>query len=1127
MKNKYGQTALILILLTAAALIFLAITLNWGRIAQVKALVTIAADGSASLMASDAASYGEMQKQTNLKDTNKITGETGGWLAILLVVLSILLCIIFPPTGVFAWALTIATIAMAIANLVLQVVVIQPGITALWNSLQKNQPIPQQFYEGGVAAALQGSVTDQVNIADYFDWNANGKFGIDEFSFSKDTVSRFAVFYTDRLKMLNQKPIPQVQFFYDQLNELMNGESCAQNESDYASYPGIITLNPACAGLDCINNPANPACQVKIPNGFQLHDACTGSDFKNTATYSPYCDPCCQQQCVPGSNPCKLLRPPPSVCPSGDSNCGINNPYGSSYPDIYDPSFQNYAVGLSFLDQFGRDQQIGPFTSLTPREVLPPGTFFPNGIYPFFWLMNDYSPEVDNINPGSLQPAQYHWCTAPAYTPPAGYLDLAQLSLPYSCSGQDCCVNYLPNSVTNGLPNPSKGTTIDMVGSPSFGPNPALDPSFAEGGSGSWLQGDSQMCSTAWPYNGADSNLPDGTCEWSGNTADPLNPAPPTPPSPLTEPPSTLDSLDDTMHTLSDFVNFAKVFLSNDVGTLSSSFSTWYPQAATWIATPCTPIDSESFVGWQQCNTPGVQVPGRLLTIYAPPGYPNIDGYDPATPVDKLGDWNTLITNWLNTVYTSNNTWCVPSEATLLNGNGSTAEDTYINSNSINYNGVEGPWGDLPHVMACLNYNSNPPNGTSQNSSVYNYTQCQSALTSCNLPTSCDDLTQCGSGGPGRCSDNSPCSDSLSGTPCDPLILGRSLVAGPVPAYDGCAGKYAAWVNDSLTLATDEAPKFALRSAFLTDIYTRAKIMPKIFQAGEKALSAFLAPCAGSNCSDGGPAAQLIWANSHPSPTSSLPNSVIYGWVDNLPGGKGGCMDSIGNRVGCAHIVKVTAYSVGRGGSQGGSQAVLPWIETSCTKKFLGICIQRSYTLVARDGQVYASVKRWDENHGNSLLFPNGHPLWQFMFHNPKAGSAGTGQDFMQACNGFTLPGGGHIGFGLKSQTVAGLGCQGTPQCPSTSQMSPADVKVLGEAFMLNDRGDGSVDPSANSGGYKSCLSQANILLANAPESHVCAQYIASRDASRPSADTASDYSVKFVGCGPESEDLTYTNGGL
>ena len=66
---------------------------------------------------------------------------------------------------------------MSVVTLVLQLVVINPMITSLWNNMEKNWPIQQQFYEGGISTALQGAVTDQVNITDYFDSNANGVFG--------------------------------------------------------------------------------------------------------------------------------------------------------------------------------------------------------------------------------------------------------------------------------------------------------------------------------------------------------------------------------------------------------------------------------------------------------------------------------------------------------------------------------------------------------------------------------------------------------------------------------------------------------------------------------------------------------------------------------------------------------------------------------------------------------------------------------------------------------------------------------------------------------------------------------------------------------------------------------------
>ena len=454
MKNKYGQTALIMILLTAAALIFLAITLNWGRVAQTKSLLSIAADESAALLASEAASYGEAQKQTNLVDQNQLQGPTGTFLDLILLIIAIIVAVVTFGVGTpFLSFIAVASVALAAVNLVLQVVVVQPMISSMWNSLQKDQPIQQQFYEQGVSTALQNSVGDQVNVTDYLDWNENGSFGFNSTGQPNDLVPRYAIFYTDRLRMLNQNPIPAVVFFYNQLSELMNGESCDQNANDVSLFSQYgITENPACTKLDCAADPIDPACEMKIPGGFQLNDACSGSNPNNITTYTPYCDPCCQPQYVPGSSPQKALRPT-SGCPAGDGNCSLNNPYGGSYPDIYDSSFQQYSNGLSALDKLGRDQQMPPFnTSITPQGSANNGIYFPNGVFPFFWMMKYYSPQVDNIDPTSgVQPSQYHWCTPSvtgAYTPPTGYADLNQLSLPYTCSGADCCVNKILNNVT-------------------------------------------------------------------------------------------------------------------------------------------------------------------------------------------------------------------------------------------------------------------------------------------------------------------------------------------------------------------------------------------------------------------------------------------------------------------------------------------------------------------------------------------------------------------------------------------------------------------------------------------------------------------------------------------------------
>jgi hypothetical protein len=237
---------------------------------------------------------------------------------------------------------------------------------------------------------------------------------------------------------------------------------------------------------------------LKVSNkyGFQLNDTC--SDWvPGTSAYNPSCDPCCQPMLADG----KPLRPTycypyvdtvtgetpypevcfgnpkatdtsgNSICPCSDPastdarcttaplQCSTNNPYGLPY--IYDSSYQEFANQQSFLDKYGRDLQKIPSASVMPLTNLTVLGNFPNGVFPFFWLMKDYSPEVDNIDPTSptgLTSSQYHWCASPNPSAPAappGFEDLTQLglnnfTLPYTCSGQDCCVNSLMDSTTTG-----------------------------------------------------------------------------------------------------------------------------------------------------------------------------------------------------------------------------------------------------------------------------------------------------------------------------------------------------------------------------------------------------------------------------------------------------------------------------------------------------------------------------------------------------------------------------------------------------------------------------------------------------------------------------------------------------
>jgi hypothetical protein len=307
-------------------------------------------------------------------------------------------------------------------------------------------------------------------------------------------------------------------------------------------------------------------------------------------------------------------------------------------------------------------------------------------------------------------------------------------------------------------------------------------------------------------------------------------------------------------------------------------------------------------------------------------------------------------------------------------------------------------------------------------------------------------------------------------------------------------------VSDSYTLFVDETPKFAKRAQYLTDLLGKAQTLQNISQQGNTALNNFLA----------GPAATLAnGVTAQATKVSTLPNTVIYGWQDNPPkGGAGGCTDPTShNRVGCVHIVKVTAKSVGHGAA-----TRLPWIKTT-TKSFLGIPYSRSYTLTDRDGRVSVRVKRWDEDH-DPILFPNGRPLWQFLFHAP--GQPGTvGEDVMDSCRGVSLPGCSgsncYLGFGLLSNTAGGLSFQ---------KISSNDKRAFANAFMID--GTALDTEGAASGSYISCLDRANQLLGYGMQSYACADYIASLNAAGASQNGDQDYSVKFVGanCSPPSDSF-------
>ena len=672
-------------------------------------------------------------------------------------------------------------------------------------------------------------------------------------------------------------------------------------------------------------------------------------------------------------------------------------------------------MSISFLGVFGISQAL----ATSPIAITSQYTTYPSGTTSITFTATTVS--------GVSEVSFYYGTTSQAT-----YIGTDTDGTCTGGSAGTCTFTYTWNSPPSGTFNvfavvgggSSAGTgtnngVIDMVGDPHFTftylingttmstpeVNPALDPIFGLTSSFSgcanainpntWQGGDNQMCQSTWPYNGATGMLPYGTCEWTGSSLVPIQ-CSSLAYTPEQTPVSTVDSLDETMHILSGFSLFSQNILNNSVGSLNSTFDTWYPQAASWIApecansnsasactcssetdcafdtqtcvpgesNPCNPFCQSATSSDTTCNQTS---PGRMLSIYDPTGYPGVTGVSSNTAgtVDELQTWNAVISSWLNTSFTpavtggatSSDLWCVPSETALLGTNSITggpnsvtAEDNYIKSNA-----PTPTWGDLSHVIACLNYNAgSTPSGNIPNAS--NLQACLAALTSyapgacpssppyqCAavappntlLPTDCDPYYISTENVPsyanevnsqinfGARNNYKACLNALTSgiactsqgdtlpEACAPWLLGRDLLnpnsetvlpfttihtvqskdINCDPAYTTTdtppTVSYAKWVNDSLTLFTDEQPKFALRSAFLTDIYNRAQTMQNIFAQGDQALHNFFKPCGTPTCTDGGPAAQLIYARSLSNPVRNLPNSVIYGWVDpTLPNGQ-------------------------------------------------------------------------------------------------------------------------------------------------------------------------------------------------------------------------------------------------
>ncbi len=482
--SQKGQVAIVLLLITAIALIFLAVTYNYSKVSNVKTLVTIASNTGASSLASGMTSYAHRLSEEQLGGRRKRCGWTG---LLIYAILTGGLILVFNELG--AEGLAILGAAMMVfggpllfaiyASLVLLNPFMALGylqiradsrLTTAWNkAFSNNLSISEQFMEGALLSSIQRAVSDRVEVPDVNDLDQDLAFGFTG-GLPNDYLSRFSVYYNLRVSRIPPNTaVADVRRFLDALYELVYEHTDGWGLSD--------PWDDQCPGPHecCYSRSAGPP-PPPVPSVCNPCCVPTNVDIDGSGeilSVKPDCCDCVSNGSCAGnetyecgvSTTCSLMSPYSSISP-------IPAP-PSSYPFVYDPLYDNQDNGfLSFREQLGRDDEhefyfkninnvntitqtphlsgneryqlndaTGFFVASNP--LLPTTTIADkgSGIFPFLYRITDYGIDLDlthvNLtNPPPVlppltplqfpdNPLQIHWCD------PRGPYGPLPLNVPY------------------------------------------------------------------------------------------------------------------------------------------------------------------------------------------------------------------------------------------------------------------------------------------------------------------------------------------------------------------------------------------------------------------------------------------------------------------------------------------------------------------------------------------------------------------------------------------------------------------------------------------------------------------------------------------------------------------------
>ena len=720
--SSRGQVAIILILVTAIALIFYAVALNFGKVSQTKTLTTVTADTGASLMGSQMASYGQSVYKTTLGDSKKVCAWSGIFAAIISLIVAIIALVLAFVTGGLSLAamstLELLTVVAATAGVILsatalalQITYIQPGITDMWNKVaQENLSITDQFVEQGVRHGLQTLSTDQVKVPDVIDLDTDGIWGFDG-RVPRDKVPRFSVYYTELSQGFSTPTNTDIEAFVNELED-------------------FILEDP-------VNADTSPNWGLYDP----WEDTCgTGSPHACCATPSSECNPCCVPDSITnpfggGSVPVR-----PDCCDTGGPDecgvstfCGTDSPYGAGYPFVYDRFLENEEnLFFSFRELLGTDDEhvlftkdpnnpnYAPQVALSPLNqefrihdttgyyVNPPYTptvpDVKRGVFPFFYKFAHWGVSLNAVNP-LLNPDECHWCdirdvvgcVACASDHPK---EMPQLDLPHDVTDLDYNITYFVDGSTTPIPDPLRTPSWPPLAPDNVVPTSGIvaqdtacaQQAFTSGNPalGFWKPGGDRFCSASWPYfdncpkhgGGVCSEpippeLGGGSIPVSCNCSDAGAPSADNFPD---------DILDDLVYGLPEFVEWGQNLIEGyrlNPAVVSGEFEEWYQDAAMWIEpgtadsgavrlTDCYVCNAEdgAVVAWNK----EIQSMISRLEVFLDNGGSGYTGSD------------------------CQEVWCVPPGVSSCPDVPDEEKATF----DTNSNGVQG---DLEDVVECLNYN--------------------------------------------------------------------------------------------------------------------------------------------------------------------------------------------------------------------------------------------------------------------------------------------------------------------------------------------------------------------------------------------------------------------------------------